>query len=98
MDLLSLAVDRLSPSIRSIDAHQAVGGLGSFNDERLEHGEPPATLAMYVVSDQFWFESFQNWQSEFLSLASMVWLSVYLRERGCPESKRVATPHDETDD
>jgi hypothetical protein len=50
----------------------------------------------FMTSAQFWFESFQNWQSEFLSLAAMVVLSVYLRQRGSPESKPVDAAHDET--
>jgi uncharacterized protein DUF6766 len=50
----------------------------------------------YLMSARFWFESFQNWQSEFLAIASMVWLSVYLRQRWSPESKPVHAPHTET--
>jgi hypothetical protein len=42
---------------------------------------------------QFWYESFQNWQSEFLSIAVLIVLGIYLRERGSPESKPVAAPH-----
>mgnify|MGYP003576608782 CR=1 FL=1 len=61
-------------------------------------GEPVATLAEYVVSSQFWFESFQNWQSEFLSLAAMVILSIFLRQRGSPESKPVDAPMWDTAD
>ena len=45
---------------------------------------------------QFWFESFQNWQSEFLAVGSIVVLSVYLRQKGSPESKPVDVPHSET--
>jgi hypothetical protein len=41
------------------------------------------------------FESFQNWQSEFLSLAVMV-VSIFLRQRSSPESKPVDAPHRET--
>jgi Domain of unknown function (DUF6766) len=47
------------------------------------------TIAGYLASSQFWFESFQNWQSEFLSLVGMVVLSIFLRQRGSPESKPV---------
>ena len=50
----------------------------------------------YLVSARFWFESFQNWQSEFLAIASMVWLAVYLRQRWSPESKPFHAPHAET--
>jgi len=50
----------------------------------------------YATSSRFWFESLQNWQSEFLSVGVMVWLAVYLRQRGSPESKPVHAPHAET--
>jgi hypothetical protein len=53
-------------------------------------------LSDYLTSARFWFESFQNWQSEFLAIASMVWLAVYLRQRWSPESKPVHAPHAET--
>ena len=47
----------------------------------------------YVKSSQFWFESFQNWQSEFLSIAVMVVLAIVLRQKGSPESKPIDMPH-----
>jgi hypothetical protein len=50
----------------------------------------------YVVSADFWSRSLQNWQSEFLAIGSMVVLSIYLRERGSPESKPVGVSHDAT--
>jgi hypothetical protein len=74
----------------------ALGGMRAHNAEKLLHGESPASLAEYVASAQFWFESFQNWQSEFLSLVAMVVLSIWLRQRGSPESKPVAAPHSQT--
>lgn len=73
----------------------AGGGVKEFNREQLEHGQPSTTMLAYMGTARFWFESFQNWQSEFLSLAAMVYLAVYLRQRGSAESKPVATPHDE---
>lgn len=60
------------------------------------HGEPAKTLFAHLGSADFWFESFQNWQSEFLSTAVLVVLSIFLRFRGSPESKPVAAPHRET--
>jgi membrane protein implicated in regulation of membrane protease activity len=60
------------------------------------HGQPAPTLTEYLFSAQLWFESFQNWQSEFLSTAVIVVLSIFLRFRGSPESKPVAAPHSET--
>jgi hypothetical protein len=50
----------------------------------------------YLGTSQFWFESFQNWQSEFLSVGALIVLSIFLRERGSPQSKPVAAPHAET--
>ena len=47
-------------------------------------------------SSRLWFESFQNWQSEFLSVGAMVWMGVYLRQRWSPESKPVHAPHSDT--
>ncbi|WP_332304461.1 DUF6766 family protein [Rhizobium sp. GR12] len=60
------------------------------------HGEPVATVFTHLGSVEFWFESFQNWQSEFLSTAVLVILSIFLRFRRSPESKPVASPHSET--
>ena len=64
--------------------------------EALSHGRPPPTIWQHAGSAQFWFESFQNWQSEFLSTAVLVVLSIFLRFRGSPESKPVAAPHSKT--
>lgn len=75
----------------------AVGGAGEYNDDQKEHGQAErVTTVQYMQTSQFWFESLQNWQSEFLAVASMVVLSVFLRERGSKESKPVDTPHHET--
>ena len=73
----------------------ALGGVQEFNEERAHHGEPAMTLLEYLASARFWFESLQNWQSEFLAIASMVVLSIFLRQRGSPESKPVDAPHGE---
>lgn len=74
----------------------AVGGWREFRGDELAHGAPAPSLGEYVLSSRFWFESLQNWQSEFLAIAAMVWLSVYLRQRWSPESKPVHAPHSET--
>jgi len=71
----------------------AAGGVKQYNEEQLLHGESPVSFAGYMASSQFWFESLQNWQSEFLSLLSMVILSIFLRQKGSPESKPVNEPH-----
>lgn len=77
-------------------AGHAIGGVAARNAEHRLHGEPETALMDYVLSSGFWFESLQNWQSEFLSVGVMVWLAVYLRQRGSPESKPVHAPHQET--
>jgi hypothetical protein len=65
-------------------------------DEAMQHGEPGPTLLEHLGSAELWFESFQNWQSEFLSTAALIVLAIYLREKGSPESKPVGAPHSQT--
>ncbi|MBA2467710.1 MAG: hypothetical protein H0V46_08940 [Sphingomonas sp.] len=65
-------------------------------EEAALHGESAATFGQYLTSAQLWFESFQNWQSEFLSTAVLVVLSIWLRQKDSPESKLVTAPHDKT--
>jgi hypothetical protein len=72
------------------------GGFADYREEAVNHGQPPPAFADYLMSSRLWFESFQNWQSEFLAIASMVWLGVYLRQRYSPESKPVHASHDDT--
>ena len=74
----------------------ALGGFAEYAADQVTHQQPRPALTDYLTSARFWFESFQNWQSEFLAIASMVWLAVYLRQRWSPESKPVHAPHDET--
>jgi len=74
-------------------ALHAVGGVAAFNAEQLQHGQPPISGWRYPLTSQFWFESMQNWQSEFIAVAAIVGLSIFLRQRGSAESKPVAEPH-----
>ena len=73
-----------------------MGGAAEFNEEQREHGVAAVSTLRYMVSSRFWFESLQNWQSEFLAVLSIVMLSVFLRQRGSPESKPVHAPHRQT--
>jgi hypothetical protein len=77
-------------------ALHAVGGAEAFNEEQAQHGQESVSVLHYLTTSQFWFESMQNWQSEFVAVAAIVGLSIFLRERGSPESKPVADPHFET--
>jgi hypothetical protein len=81
--------------LASLGLHAATGSR-EFSSEREAHGESRVSAVEYVQSSRFWFESFQNWQSEFLAVGSIVLFSVWLRQRGSPESKPVDTPHAET--
>jgi hypothetical protein len=74
----------------------AVCGTRAYNEEAVEHGKEALSLWQYCGTSQFWFESFQNWQSEFLAIFAIVILSIWLREKGSPESKSVAAPHAKT--
>jgi len=77
-------------------AAQAITGHVAYDEQQLLDLEAPVTLAQYVASSDFWARTLQNWQSEFLAVGSMVVLSVFLRERGSPESKPVGAAHDDT--
>ena len=74
-------------------ALHAVGSTQVFNVERAAQGDAPVTVLQFLRGAKFWFESFQNWQSEFLAILAMVVLSIFLRQRGSPESKPVDAPH-----
>lgn len=76
-------------------AHAATGA-SEYNAEQVAHGAARVSTLNYVTRSQFWFESFQNWQSEFLAVASIVVLSIYLRQQGSPESKPVHAPNHQT--
>lgn len=74
----------------------AYGGAHAASEEDITHGQQGVSTIQYVTTSRFWFESFQNWQSEFLAVFSIVVLTIYLREKGSPESKPVNSPHSET--
>ena len=75
---------------------QSFASWSVFNDEQMEHDQPTVSWTTYVTSSDFWERSLQNWQSEFLAVGTMVVFTIYLRQRGSPESKPVGAPHAET--
>jgi len=81
--------------LASIVLH-ALSGAAEYNSEQKAHGEAPIGTLQFVTTAAFWFQSFQNWQSEFLALAAIVILTIMLRQRGSSESKPVAAPHHES--
>jgi hypothetical protein len=77
-------------------AAQLVAGRSAYNADQLQELQAPLGWGEYLAAPEFWNRTFQNWQSEFLAVASMVVFSIYLRERGSPESKPVGEPHSTT--
>jgi hypothetical protein len=91
----SLGIALLSLFVFSFAMH-AIGGAEAYSQEQVEHAARPVSTLQYLGASRFWFESFQNWQSEFLAIGAMIVLSIYLRQRGSPESKAVTSPHGKT--
>jgi hypothetical protein len=75
---------------------QAVSGWSLYNQDQQEHKEGAVGFTTYLVRPDFWEKTMQNWQSEFMAVATMAIFTVYFRERGSPESKPVGAPHAET--
>src|SRR3954463_4499378 len=74
-------------------AASSVAGWAAYNGEQLGQREDPVSYLSYLGAADFWNRSFQNWQSEMLAVGSIAVFSVYLRQRGSPESKPVGAPH-----
>jgi hypothetical protein len=72
------------------------GSMMDYNEEQALKGEATETALQYLSNSRLWFESFQNWQSEFLSVFAIVVLSIYFRQKGSPQSKPVDAPNAET--
>lgn len=75
---------------------QSIAGRAAYNAQQLSQFEDPVSWLGYVASADFWSRTLQNWQSEFLAVASMVAFAIFLRERGSPESKPVGAAHSTT--
>ena len=75
---------------------QSLNNWRAFNDEQREQAESTVSWGRYLLDPDFWENTLQNWQSEFLAVGVMVVFTIFLRQRGSPESKPVGAPHDET--
>jgi hypothetical protein len=91
----SLLIVMLTIWLGSWLAH-SLTGWRVYNEEALDHSESTLGWVQYLGTADFWETTLQNWQSEFLAVGSMVVLSIYLRQRGSPESKPVGLPHEST--
>lgn len=88
----SLSIALVTLFVLSFWLHLA-GSTRRMNEDALQHHQPSKTMVETLAEPGFWYESFQNWQSEFLSIGVLIVLGIFLRERGSPESKPVAAPH-----
>jgi Domain of unknown function (DUF6766) len=88
----SLTIAMFGLFLASFLLHAATGAR-AYSSEQVQHGGSAVGMWGYLTTSRFWFESLQNWQSEFLAVAAIVVLTIFLRERGSPESKPVAAPH-----
>jgi hypothetical protein len=75
---------------------QSVTGWTKYNEDQRDHKQPAVSWGGYVRSSDFWENTLQNWQSEFLAVGTMAVFTIYLRQRGSPESKPVGAPHTQT--
>jgi hypothetical protein len=75
---------------------QSLTGAARYNADKLDHQQDPVSWSHYIGTSEFWENTLENWQSEFLAVGSMAILAVYLRQRGSPESKPVGAPHGAT--
>ncbi len=91
----SLAIALFALFAMSFALH-VVTGAAEYSADQVAHGAAAVPPLQYLGTSQLWFESFQNWQSEFMSIGALVVLAVFLRQKGSPESKPVDAPNDET--
>ena len=75
---------------------QSLNNWRVFNSQQLEHGQATVSWGRYLLDPDFWERTLQNWQSEFLAVGTLAVFTIYLRQRGSPESKPVGAPHEET--
>ena len=75
---------------------QSIAGWATYNEQQLQRLQDPLRWSQYVLGSDFWSRTLQNWQSEFLAVGSMAVLSIYLCQRGSPESKPVGAAHSST--
>jgi Domain of unknown function (DUF6766) len=92
----SLSIVLLGLFLLSFCAHLFTG-TADFNEQQmLQHGAPPISAWQFLGTADFWFQSMQNWQSEFLAVGSLIVLSIVLRQQASPQSKPVTAPHGQT--
>jgi hypothetical protein len=89
----SLSIALLGVFVLSFVAHLFTGTSAYNEEQALQSGKPPVSVWTFLGTPDFWFQSMQNWQSEFLAVGALVVLSIFLRQRGSPQSKPMEAPH-----
>lgn len=90
----SLSLALFTIFVASFTLH-AIGGHAAYNEEAILHDNKTVSVLGFIFTAEFWYQSLQNWQSEFLAVGTLLVLSIKLRERGSPESKPVGKQHDQ---
>jgi hypothetical protein len=93
----SLAIAFFTLFVVSLLLH-AKGGATEASIEKVQHGEQPVGMLEFMTTSDFWFQSFQNWQSEFVSIVAIIGFTIFLRQQGSPQSKPVDASNAETED
>ena len=94
----SLSIALLGCFVLSFVGHLVAGAVAYNERQALEAGRPPVSTLHFLGTPDFWFQSMQNWQSEFLAVGALIVLSIFLRQHGSPQSKPVTTAHAHTGD
>ncbi|CCH19549.1 DUF6766 family protein [Micromonospora lupini] len=76
---------------------QAFAGHADFNQQQLTEGLQPVSFGRYVTSASFAVDVTENWQSEYLQFFLYIFLTVWLLQRGSPESKELDKAGRESD-
>jgi hypothetical protein len=77
---------------------QAIAGQADFNEEQDRHGDPRMSFLRYLTSSEFGVAVMENWQSEYLQFTLFILLTVWLLQRGSPESKELHRAGRESDE
>jgi hypothetical protein len=73
-----------------------LGGTAAYNEQQIQHGGSTVSVGEFFVNPEFWYQSMQNWQSEFLAVGALIVMSIFLRQKGSPQSKKVSDPDAKT--
>jgi hypothetical protein len=91
----SLSIAFFALFILTFIAH-LLSGAADYNHERALSHQGPLSVGQFLGSSKFWFVTFQTWEAEYMAIALYIFLSIYLRQEGSPESKPIRARNDVT--